>query len=122
MKIFNFNKQYGKKVTHFNSDFILSRVMQMTGQAQVSWMHLEENGLIGYHEAKVPQVLLVVKGRGWVRAGEKELKIEAGEAVYWERGEWHETRTESGLTAIAIESADSDPEILTEESGEIRGV
>jgi quercetin dioxygenase-like cupin family protein len=65
--------------------------------------------LIGYHQAKVPQLFLVLQGQGWVR-GESPQKttIEPGRAAYWETGEWHEAGTETCMTAIIIEAAGFD--------------
>lgn len=67
-------------------------------------------GIIGYHQAAVPQLLLVIAGDGFVR-GEKEgyVKVLLGDAVFWEKGEWHATKTDTGLTAIVIESEELDP-------------
>ncbi|PYZ98977.1 cupin [Alteribacter lacisalsi] len=112
MKIVRFDREVGKKVTHFDSNFVLSRLLRTNGQTQVSAMHLEENGIIGYHEARVPQMLLVVSGTGYVRSGEQaEQQIGPGEAVYWKQGEWHETRTVQGLMAIVVESAEEELDI-----------
>ncbi|GAB3792377.1 cupin [Virgibacillus kimchii] len=60
MKFYKFSKAYGKRVTAFNSDFIMSRIVQTTEVSNISGMHLEKNGMIGYHQAAVPQLLLVV--------------------------------------------------------------
>ena len=46
-----------------------------------------------------------------------DKKIQAGEAVFWMKGEWHETKTDTGLTAIVIEGETLRPEQLTEGSG-----
>lgn len=76
-------------------------------------MHLEENGLIGYHQAVVPQLLLVVHGEGWVRGETDEyIKVHSGEAVFWDKDEWHETKTDTGLTAIVIESEELTTSLL----------
>lgn len=51
------------------------------------------------------QLLLIVDGEGYVCGANKEkVKIGAGQAVFWEKGEFHETSTEKGLMAIVIES------------------
>jgi quercetin dioxygenase-like cupin family protein len=72
---------------------------------QAGCFRLAPGGRIGRHPATVPQLLAVVEGGGWVSGEEGvEEAISAGEAVYWEAGEDHETRTDSGLTAIVIES------------------
>ncbi|MEQ6353627.1 cupin [Lysinibacillus sp. M3] len=111
MEIYNFSKNIGKKITKFDSDFVISRIIQ-SGEMQtnVGCMYLEENGIIGFHQAVVPQLLLVLNGEGYVR-GEKEeyAKVQLGDAVFWEKDEWHETKTDTGLNAIVIESEQLNP-------------
>jgi len=54
-------------------------------------------------------LFLVVQGEGWVSGeSDKRVFIKTGEAAYWEKGEWHESGTESGITAIIIESVKFD--------------
>lgn len=111
MEFYKFTKENGKKISHFNSNFILTRIIETEKKANISCMHLEENGIIGYHQAAVPQLLLVMDGEGLVR-GEEEMyfPVQAGDAVFWVEGEWHETKTEKGLTAIVIECGELKPE------------
>lgn len=105
MKIYKFQKETGKIITNFNSNFIMSRITQTQKSAHIGCMYLDENGIIGYHQAVVPQLLLIVNGEGWVRGKTDEYtKVHSGEAVFWEKDEWHETKTDTGLTAIVIES------------------
>ena len=82
----------------------------MTNQpSHVGIMDLKENGLVGFHDTTVPQMLIILEGAGWVRAGEEEkVKIAAGDVVLWEKGEGHETTTEKGLKAIVIETEGMD--------------
>ena len=110
MEIYQFNKENGKKITQFDSDFIMTRITQTQNRAHIACMHLEENGIIGYHQAVVSQLLIIVEGEGEVRGEEENfISVKSGEAVYWGKGEWHETKTEVGLTAIVIESKELDP-------------
>ncbi|MFD0047864.1 cupin [Actinomycetes bacterium NPDC127524] len=105
MKVYQFNKEVGKKITKFDSNFVLSRITNIEKAAHIGCMHLDANGLIGYHQADVPQLLLIVSGEGRVRGETDEyLKVHSGEAVFWDKDEWHETKTDTGLTAIVIES------------------
>ncbi len=61
-------------------------------------MHVQPNGVIGLHQVVGLQLFLVVQGEGWVRGTEStRTVIQAGQAVFWENGEWHETGTETGL-------------------------
>jgi quercetin dioxygenase-like cupin family protein len=111
MKIFRFDPEAGKRIGHFNSSgFILSRVVELFDEAVVSCAYLGTGGRIGYHQATIPQLFLVVKGEGWVRSETSEkTSIKAGQAAYWEKGEWHESGTETGMTTIIIEGVNFDP-------------
>lgn len=68
-------------------------------------MRLAPGGLVGMHQASRAQLLAVAEGEGWIRGQEGErTRIHAGDAVFWEAGEWHETGTDAGLVALMIES------------------
>ncbi|MGD2027350.1 MAG: hypothetical protein PVI99_05995 [Anaerolineales bacterium] len=105
MKIFCFDAGVGREMTHFGGvNVIQSRIAALTSQTQVSCMYLQPEGRIGYHQAATPQLFLVVDGTGWVRGEAVEGQpLEAGQAAFWEKGEWHESRTETGMTALVIE-------------------
>lgn len=110
MKFFSFHKESGKNISKFNSDFIMSRIIQTNKAASIGCMHLGENGLIGYHQAVGPQLLLILNGEGLVTIDQKEyFKVQPGDAVFWEKDEWHETKSENGLIAIVIESEELNP-------------
>jgi quercetin dioxygenase-like cupin family protein len=106
MKIFRFDRETGKIVDRYNSSgFTLTRVAHLLEETMIQYAYLEPKGLIGYHQATVPQLFLVVQGEGWIRGQSPEItQIQAGQGVYWEEGEWHEARTETGMTAIIIEA------------------
>jgi quercetin dioxygenase-like cupin family protein len=71
---------------------------------QAACFRIAAGGRIARHPADADQILAVVEGSGWISGDEGEEPIAAGEAVYWHRGEEHETRTDTGLTAIVIEA------------------
>lgn len=111
MNVFRFDREAGKPITAFNSaGAVISRVIRLTGPAHIGCIHLEAGGTVGFHEAVAPQLFLVVQGSGWVR-GEEDTRvpIQAGQAAFWTKGEGHESGTESGMTAIVIESGELDP-------------
>ncbi|RLQ89828.1 cupin [Planomicrobium sp. Y74] len=110
MEIYKFDKSSGKKISKFGSDFIMSRVIQTDKAANIGYIYLEEGGIVGYHQAVVPQLLLIVTGEGSVRGENDEyFTVVPGDAVFWVKGEWHETKSENGLTAIVIESEELEP-------------
>ncbi|MEK3995401.1 cupin [Psychrobacillus sp. FSL K6-2365] len=113
MEFYNFSKDSGKKVSGFDSNFIMSRVIQTDNVTNIGCMHLDENGIVGYHQAVVPQLLVVITGEGYVRNDREEyFRVQSGDAVFWEKDEWHETKSDNGLTAIVIESAELNPSLF----------
>ncbi|TFB13459.1 cupin [Filobacillus milosensis] len=113
MKLYKFDKSTGNKIREYNSDFIMSRILRTDQNTQIGCIYLEEDGVIGYHQAVVPQFLLIMNGEGYVRGDqEKYFKVQSGDAVFWEKDEWHETKSEKGLTAIVIESETINPSLF----------
>jgi quercetin dioxygenase-like cupin family protein len=82
----------------------LSRPISQGSPLQAAVFRVAPGGRIARHPATYPQILAVLDGSGNVsgRSGVDE-PIEAGEAVFWEAGEEHETKTADGLTALIIE-------------------
>ena len=118
MQIFNLNKASGREISKFNSNFVMNRILHTKSAVQIGCMFLEENGVIGYHQAAIPQLLLITAGEGKVRGkNDSFVNVRQGDAVYWEEGEWHETKTEKGLVAIVIEGKDLKSALILNESG-----
>ncbi|ANU12645.1 hypothetical protein B481_1316 [Planococcus halocryophilus Or1] len=105
MRFYSFNKENGKRITAFNSNFIMTRIAKTESATHTGIVFLNPGETIGFHQAVVPQILLVIEGEGWVRSYTQEKqRIKKGEAVSWAKGEGHETTTENGLTALIIEA------------------
>jgi quercetin dioxygenase-like cupin family protein len=110
MEFYRFDPESGKQITKFDSNFVMSRIIQTSGNAHIGCMHIPANGVVGYHRAVSPQLMLIMSGEGRVRSGNNDyVEVKAGEAVFWETGEWHETIATTGLTAIVIESDELTP-------------
>ena len=77
---------------------------------QAAVFRVAPGGRIVRHPASYPQILAVLEGSGEVSgpAGVDE-PIEAGQAVFWQAGEEHETKTATGLTALIIEGDGLEP-------------
>lgn len=103
MKHFQLGEQFGKHVTHYDSDSFIQPIIQMDAEARVSLTVLEQDGVIGYHQVDTPQLLPVLEGEGLVCSGKNTVLIQKGMAVLWKKEEWHETKTVNGLTALVIE-------------------
>lgn len=51
------------------------------------------------------QILAVIEGSGTVSGADGDVEpIAAGEAVFWEQGEEHETNSAEGMTALVLEA------------------
>jgi mannose-6-phosphate isomerase-like protein (cupin superfamily) len=55
------------------------------------------------HEAASKQPLIVLSGRVVCAAPEEHAELEAGEAVEWQDGEWHETRSLEPTRLLIVE-------------------
>ena len=90
-----------REIDHFGSvGFSHTRVAR--GETfQVSLVRLD--GVIGGHEAASRQVLVVVTGRVVCAADGEELELRVGDAVEWQEGEWHETRSLEPSTVLIVE-------------------
>ena len=124
MKLYCFDSGVGRAIDMFGSSHLtLSRVVRLANEAQIVCMYLGPKGLVGFHQATVRQLFLVVDGSGWVRGEAPErVPIAARQAAFWEAGEWHEAGSETGLTAIVIESEALDPEQFMPEAPDSRGI
>jgi quercetin dioxygenase-like cupin family protein len=111
MRLFRFDAAVGRPIDQFGStQLMLSPVVRTTGQVQIGCMYIGPDGVVGFHQAGPAQLFLVVAGEGWVRSENPELvPIQAGQAAFWESGEWHESGSHTGMTAIVIESETLDP-------------
>lgn len=112
MKLFRFDAEVGKSIEAFGSSgFTLSRLVHPFGETDIKCAYLSLKGLIAYHQTMKNQLFVVMQGEGWVRgeAPESRRSIRAGQAAFWEGGEWHESGTETGMIVILIEGESIDP-------------
>lgn len=119
MKIYSFKKDEGKQVTQFDSNFIMTRIAATDSSVHIGCMYLDSSGVVGYHKAVVPQLLLIIDGNGHVRGSDKShVEVEKGDAIFWGEGEYHEVVSPQGLTAIVLESETLDPGVFMKERDE----
>lgn len=111
MKLFRFDPKTGTIIHQYNSSsFTISKVLHLFEEAVIHCAYLDPAGVIGYHQATVPQLFLVVQGEGWLRSETSDrISIHAGQAAYWDKNEWHESGTETGMVAMIIEGFNIDP-------------
>jgi hypothetical protein len=111
MRLFRCDAEVGRPITAFGSiDLTMTPIARPAGFVQVGCMRLGAGGVLGYHQATIPQLFVVVDGAGWVRGEAPErYPIAAGQAAFWQADEWHESGTETGITAMVLEADELDP-------------
>lgn len=67
MQLYQLSNENCKNITQFKSNFIMSRIINTEASASIGCMYLEENGVIGYHQAVVPLLLLIIEGESYVK-------------------------------------------------------
>ncbi|MCA1726005.1 MAG: cupin [Thermomicrobia bacterium] len=129
MRIYRFDAGVGRPISHFDSDFVMTRIARIAGGRNgtddlfIGCMHVGAGGIVGYHQATVPQLFLVVAGAGWVRGdAEGRRPIAALEAAFWQRGEWHEAGSETGMTVFVVEGDGVDRALALPETYPGRGL
>lgn len=108
MKRYAFDSETTQPITQFGSAGVaITHMVQSLAAASVVCVRIEAGGTLGRHPAVNDQLFLVVEGSGEV-SGEEGVfvPIEASHAAFWQTGEQHETRSETGLTAVIIEGKD----------------
>lgn len=88
-----------------SSGVTVSGLARANGEARLNCPRLEPDGIVGEHPASVPQLFVVVKGNGQVRAAGEEAPVEAGQAFLREAGGEHESQAgPEGMTVVVLEA------------------
>lgn len=110
MKIFRTADVNGKEISQYNSNMLMRKILMTDAPTHIAIIELGVDGIVGYHEAAVPQLLIVLDGEGKVRTGnESGINVKAGDIVFWDKGEEHETESAEGMTALVVESQGLEP-------------
>ncbi len=114
MKLFRFDVEVGHDIRQFDSaGSVISGVARLSGEAAARCIYLSPGGTLGYHQAAAQQLYLVVAGEGWVcDVTRDQVPIRAGQAAFWEAGEWHASGSSTGMTVMVLEGEKIDPEKL----------
>jgi mannose-6-phosphate isomerase-like protein (cupin superfamily) len=90
-----------REIEHFDSHGFTHRRVARGETFQVSLADLD--GVIGGHGAASRQILVVAAGRVVCTTRDDELELGVGEAVEWQEGEWHETRSLEPARVLIVE-------------------
>ena len=111
MKLYSFDPKANQENDQFGSvKAMIAKAVALEPEATVNVAYIRPAERIGYYEEVAPQLFLLVEGAGWIRDVFDEIfPIEEGQAVFWEQNEWHESGSETGMTAVIIEGVSFDP-------------
>lgn len=113
MQIYNFAPETAHVILAYDSQNIsLTHIAADISSARVVVMYIAQGGTVGFHPTQGDQLFLVVQGSGWVTGGDRRRRnIAAGQAAFWQNGEWHESGSEAGMTAVIIEAESIQPRL-----------
>jgi quercetin dioxygenase-like cupin family protein len=96
----------GQSFSNYNSvSAYYSKIVKTEEPTNIGFINIEKGGIVGYHKTPVPQLFIVVQGEGWVEGEDKtRITLNSGEGVFWEKGESHESGSDTGLTALVLQS------------------
>jgi quercetin dioxygenase-like cupin family protein len=111
MKLIEFSPEYAQPIELFESVAASSVALgDGKGEAHVYCLHFGPGGQIGEHRTEFGQLLLVVQGEGWASGrGGQRIPLNAGQGVYFDRGELHAKGSETGMVAIMVQVAQLEP-------------
>jgi len=106
MQLFQFTQDLANQIHPYQSmNSFYQKIMKTEVPANIGFIYIEPDGVVGMHEAPVPQLFIVIQGEGWV-CGEdgKRVEMKTGDGVLWQQGEPHESGSTTGLTALVIQA------------------
>jgi quercetin dioxygenase-like cupin family protein len=84
-----------------------TRLVDGSGEAHAYMLQFDAGGMIGRHEAGFGQLLIVLTGTGWVSGADgNRAEVDAGDVVYFERGEQHAKGSDTGMKALMVQVRD----------------
>ena len=106
MQIIQFTQDLANPIHQYQSiDTFYRKITKTEVPTTIGFIYIEPNGVVGMHEAPVPQLFIVMHGEGWVRGEDDEkITIKSGQGVLWHQGQAHESGSTTGLTALVIQA------------------
>ncbi len=111
MQLYRFDREVAQTIEQYGSQATaITHVAREIADAHVAIMHIGPGGSLGYHRAVGDQLFLVVEGAGWVAGADRQrTAIAVGQAALWRGGEWHESGSDAGMTAVIVEAETLEP-------------
>jgi len=93
-------KEIAQEISNYNSiSAFYSKLMKTESPTIIGLINIEKGGIVGYHKVPVPQLFLVVEGEDGNR-----VMVKKGVGVFWNKGEGHISGSETGLTALVLQT------------------
>jgi len=110
IKIFHFTKHGAKAIHQYNSLYAYySKIMKTVEPTNIGFIYIEAGGVVGLHEAPVPQLFIVIEGEGWVcDENRKKHFVKQGDGVFWHKGQTHASGSDKGLIALVMQATQMD--------------
>lgn len=111
MQIYYYDRKTAKAIhMHDSQNVAFTYLVNEIINGHIGIMYISPGGLVGYHQAIGDQLFMVVQGSEWVTGADRlHTNIEAGQAAFWRDGEWHESGSDAGMTAVTIEAETLNP-------------
>ncbi len=104
MDIRHFGEGYRRAEPPPNCKNMSARAFFTDAGVIVAELAFQPHGEIWAHSAPHPILFVVIAGQGFVRVGEEESPVHAGDAVVWPANLLHQAwTTEEAMTALAFE-------------------
>lgn len=111
MRVIEFTPDRSEPITQFES--IASSAVAVghgSGEIHVYAVHFGANSRIGTHPTGFCQLFLVMQGSGWAAGADgTRVSLQAGQGVFFERGELHSKGSEAGMIALMVQGGHIDP-------------
>jgi len=106
MQIIPFDRDLAQAIVTYDSQNVaFRRIAAQIPNCHIGIMYIAPGGLVGYHQAVGDQLFMVVQGSGWVTSTDRQrTNISVCQAAFWDDGEWHESGSDVGMTAVVIEA------------------
>ena len=89
---------------------VTGAVIQSDAHGTIAELAFARGATVQPHTNPNPTWLVVIEGGGFVRTGDQQSRVGAGDAVFWPAGEVHAAWTElSEMRAIVVEFGMADP-------------
>jgi quercetin dioxygenase-like cupin family protein len=111
MRFFRFDPAVARPITDWATRGVgVASLLHLDLDADVNCLQFAPDSILGRHPTGRRQLFAVIDGEGWVSGADGlSHPLRAGQAVFWDIGESHESGSAAGMTVIVIQANRLDP-------------